>query len=40
MLGDKIYITYDMLEIFPVVRLKFLVSTSKVFKIGFGELKG
>ena len=40
MLGDKIDTTYDKLEIFPVVRLKFLVSTSKVFKIGFGEFKG
>ncbi len=40
MLGDKIYTTYDMLEIFPVVWLEFLISTSKVFEIGFSELKG
>lgn len=39
MLGDKIYTTYDKLEISPIVRLKFLVSTSKVFEIGFGEFK-
>lgn len=40
MQGDKIYTTYDMLEIFPVVWLEFLISTSKVFEIGFSELKG
>ena len=40
MQGDKIYTTYDMLEIFPVVGLEFLISTSKVFEIGLSELKG
>lgn len=40
MQGDKIYTTYDMLEIFPVVWLKIFISTSKVFEIGFSELKG
>ena len=40
MQGDKIYTTYDMLEIFPVMWLEFLISTSKVFEIGFSELKG
>lgn len=29
-----------MLEIFPVVWLELLISTSKVFEIGFSELKG
>ena len=29
-----------MLEIFPVMWLEFLISTSKVFEIGFSELKG
>ena len=40
MQGDKIYTTYDMLKIFPVVGLEFFISTSKVLEIGFCELKG
>ena len=40
MQGDKIYTTYDVSEIFPAMRLKFLITTSKVFKIGLSELKG
>ena len=40
MQGNRIYTTYYMLEIFPVVGLEFLISTSKVFEIGFSEFKG
>ena len=40
MQGDKIYTTYDVLEIFPVVGLEFFISASKVLEIGFCELKG